>query len=132
MLEVGMKKTLTKEVKLEDTAAAFGNGGLAVLGTPQLLALMEEACKTCAEAELAEGQSTVGTAFAFKHMAPTPVGMTVRVEAEITEIDRRRLVFSVKAFDDEEQVIEGTHERFVVPSEAFVKKANEKAAKVAK
>jgi predicted thioesterase len=62
------------------------------------------------------------------HLAATPLGMTVRVETELTEIDRRRLVFSVHAFDDAGLIGEGTHERFIVNNEKFMLKANSKKA----
>ena len=90
---------------------------------------MENAALLSVRPYLEEGSDTVGTLLNVKHLAATPVGMTVRAEAELIEIDRRRLVFSVKAWDEVELVGEGTHERFIVDMEKFTNKCNSKIKK---
>ena len=50
--------------------------------------------------------------------------MKVWAEAEITEIDRRRIVFKVTAFDEAGQIGTGTHERFLIDTERFITKAS--------
>ena len=125
-LEIGIKGSSSCTVTLNDTAKALGSGGLDVLSTPKLIALMENAALLSVRPYLEEGSDTVGTLLNVKHLAATPVGMTVRAETELIEIDRRRLVFSVKAWDEVELVGEGTHERFIVNSEKFVSKCNSK------
>ena len=125
-LEKGIKGSSSCTVTLADTAKALGSGGLDVLSTPKLIALMENAALLAARPYLDEGMDTVGTRLDVAHLASTPVGMTVRAEAELIEIDRRRLVFSVKAWDDVELVGEGTHERFIVDMEKFTNKCNAK------
>ena len=76
---------------------------------------------------LDEGWATVGTRVEVSHLASSPLGMTVTAEAEIVEIDRRRLLFSVKATDEKGVTIgEGFHERFVINMEKFLEKANAK------
>ena len=77
---------------------------------------------------LAEGTSTVGIDLKVKHMAATPVGMSVRAVGELVEIDGKRLLFTVKAFDDKEQIGSGTHERFIIAAEKFLQKAEAKKA----
>ena len=128
-LEIGIKGSSSCTVTLNDTAKALGSGGLDVLSTPKLIALMENAALLSARPYLEEGSDTVGTLLNVKHLAATPVGMTVRAEAELIEIDRRRLVFSVKAWDEVELVGEGTHERFIVDMEKFTNKCNSKIKK---
>ena len=123
-LEPGLKFSVNYTVTDKDTAAAYGSGGLDVLATPKLVALMENAALNCVKPHLDEGMDTVGT-----HLAATPVGMNVHAEAELIEVDRRRLVFSVKAYDEVELVGEGTHERFVVSMDKFVAKCNSKLQK---
>lgn len=54
------------------------------------------------------------------------MGLTVRAVAELTEIDGKRLVFTVKAFDDKEQIGEGTHERYMINVQKFLQKAGSK------
>ncbi len=128
-LEIGIKGSSSCTVTLNDTAKALGSGGLDVLSTPKLIALMENAALLSVRPYLEEGSDTVGTLLNVKHLAATPVGMTVRAEAELIEIDRRRLVFSVKAWDEVELVGEGTHERFIVDMEKFTNKCNSKIKK---
>ena len=128
-LEIGIKGSSSCTVTLNDTAKALGSGGLDVLSTPKLIALMENAALLSVRPYLEEGSDTVGTLLNVKHLAATPVGMTVRAESELIEIDRHRLVFSVKAWDEVELVGEGTHERFIVDMEKFTNKCNSKIKK---
>ena len=83
---------------------------------------MEKTCLESVADKIGEGNTTVGIAVNIKHLKASPVGSTIRCEAEITEVDRRRLVFEVKCFEGETLVGEGIHERFVVDSEKFMSK----------
>ncbi len=126
MLAAGVKGSQQVEVVLENTAAAVGSGMLEVFSTPCMIALMEKtACESVAPF-LEEGCGTVGTELQVKHLAATPLGMTVRCESELLEVDGRRLVFSVKAYDDVELIGEGTHERFIIKNEKFMSKTASK------
>ena len=125
-LSPGIKGSSGCTVTLADTAKALGSGGLDVLSTPKLIALMENAALTAVRPYLEEGTETVGTRLEVSHLAATPVGMAVRAEAELIEIDRRRLVFSVKAWDEAELIGEGRHERFIVQTEKFLAKCSAK------
>lgn len=121
-MQIGQKNQLKTTVGENDTAKALGSGELLVLATPRMIALMEECSYKCISADLDAGASTVGTCLNVKHLSATPVGMEVTVEAEISEIDGRRVCFSVKAYDECGLIGEGTHERFVVYSEKFTEK----------
>ena len=110
-LEIGLKGEASAEVVPENTAAAAGSGALPVFATPCMIALMEQAAMTSVQPFLAEGQGTVGSRIEVSHLAATPVGMAVRAESELVEIDRRRLVFTVKACAGAELIGEGRHER---------------------
>ena len=57
-----------------------------------------------------------------RHLAATPLGQKVRATAELVEIDKRRLVFKVEAYDEQQKIGEGFHERFIVHLERFLKK----------
>jgi predicted thioesterase len=59
-------------------------------------------------------------------MGPTPMGKKVRAEAELFAIDRRRLSFKVKVYDDVEQVGEAEHERFVIDEDKYVERLKKK------
>ena len=129
MIEAGKKYTFETVVREEDTAKAFGSGELMVLATPRMIALMEEASYKCVSAYLDDGASTVGTYLDIKHLAATPVGMKVIVESEVTEVDGRRIVYCVKAYDEAGLIGEGKHERFVIFAEKFVAKTYSKLDK---
>lgn len=118
-----MKGTAETVVTLENTAAAFCSGTLEVFATPAMIALMEEACWKLVQPELEEGSGTVGSKVDICHLAPSPVGNVVRCEAELAEIDGRRLVFNVVCFDGGREVGKGTHERFIINNERFMAKA---------
>lgn len=129
MLEVGMKAEQKVTVTEDMTAAAMGSGALEVLATPCMIALMEGTAQSAIQAFLEDGQGSVGTRIDVKHLAATPVGMEVTCTAEVTEIDRRRIVFHVEAFDEVEKIGEGTHERFIISNDRFLEKCKGKLSK---
>lgn len=110
------------------TAAALGDFGVVVLGTPYMINLMEIACAKAVEAELEPGQTTVGTVVDVKHLAATPIDMRVTAAAELLEVDGRRLVFRVEASDEREKIGEGRHERFIVDLARFLERTAAKAS----
>ena len=87
---------------------------------------VKEAAWKCVAPELEPGMGTVGTLMNVQHTSATPLSMHVTAECELTEVDNRRLVFTVKAFDEVGPIGSGTHERFIVKDEKFVAKANAK------
>lgn len=128
-MEIGIKGKIAIKVTDENTAAALGSGTLRVFSTPAMIALMEKTAWESVAPYLAEGESTVGISLNVKHLAATPVGDTVACESELAEIDRRRLVFTLKVTDSTDVIGEGTHERFIVSNEKFIAKAEAKLAK---
>lgn len=126
MLETGIRGTKTVAVSEANTAKTMGSGTLDVFATPALIALMEETCWRSVADELDEGCGSVGTLLEVKHTAPTPVGMEVTCESELTQVDGRRLVFDVRVYDAGGMVGEGRHERFVIQNEKFQAKADAK------
>lgn len=125
-LKIGAEYTLEAEVLESMTARQMGSGQAEVLATPSLLALMEQAAWKSVAPMLEEGQSTVGTFAALKHLAATPSGMRVRVTARLMAVDRRKLSFFIEAFDAAEKIAEAEHERFVIDSAKFMAKAESK------
>ena len=123
---VGTELTLETTVKDYQTARAMRSGGVDVLATPYMIAFMEHTASECVREFLEPGYTTVGTLVNVKHLASTPVGMTVSCTAKLIECDGRRLVFEVEARDDVETIGTGIHERFIVNAERFVEKANAK------
>jgi fluoroacetyl-CoA thioesterase len=121
-LKTGLKGEATTTVVHENTAAFVGAGGVEVFGTPMMIALMENAAWRAVADSLEEGDVTVGTSVNVQHLAATPLGQQIRATAELIEIDGRRLVFKVEAYDEKRKIGEGQHERFIVNLERFLKR----------
>ena len=119
-LTPGMKSEATTTVVHENTAASVGAGGVEVFGTPMMIALMENASWQAVLPGLDEGYVTVGTVVDVRHLGATPLGKKVRAEAELIEVDGRRLVFKVEAYDERQKIGEGRHERHIVQLERFL------------
>ena len=91
-----------------------------VLATGYLVGMMELACVQGMLPFLDwPREQSLGTMVSFQHLAPTPPGMTLRIEGEVLEVDGQRVRFKVQAWDEQEQVCEGTHERCVIDTERF-------------
>lgn len=123
---IGLKGRAEALVSDQNTATAACSGALPVFGTPFLCALMEEAAWKSIAPCLEPGQSTVGTKLDISHDAATPVGMKVWAESEVTQVDGKRIVLNVTAYDEKGLIGKGTHERFIIQNERFVQKAQRK------
>ncbi len=126
MLEVGIKGRIEQTVVYELTADYIGSGMVKVFATPMMIAMMEKTCRLSVAPHLEPGDGTVGTHVNVSHCAATPEGMKVWCESELVEIDRRRLVFKVTAYDERGLIGEGSHERFIINNEKFQKKTDSK------
>jgi len=125
-LHVGLAGEARRTVDRSLLASSVGSGGLDVFSTPSLIALMENAARQAVESLLTNGQTTVGTRIDVRHLAATPLGAEVRARAQLMEIDGRKLVFQVEAFDAREKIGEGTHERAIVDPRRLLDRANAK------
>ena len=133
MLNPGIKGSASVAVTAANTAAAMGSGELNVFATPALAALVEKACWQSVAPELDPGKLfdrfyRADPKLELAHNAPTPVGMMVRCESELTAVDGRKLTFSAVMYDDAGEVGRATHERFIIQNEKFQKKADAKKA----
>lgn len=126
MITTGIKGRLEQTVTDQLTAAHIGSGLVKVFATPMMIALIEQTCYESVLPYLEEGQGTVGTLVNVTHSAATPVGMRVWCESQLVKVDRRRLVFEVKAYDECGLIGEGRHERFVIDSAKFQAKIDAK------
>lgn len=127
MLTVGIKGREEVLVSEANSAKSMGSGLLDVFATPAMIALMELTSWKSVAPHMDEGCGTVGTLLNVTHDAATPLGMNVWCESELVEIDGRRLVFEVTAYDEKGRIGGGRHERFIVNNEKFQTKANKKA-----
>ncbi|MFW5691134.1 MAG: thioesterase family protein [Chloroflexota bacterium] len=122
----GLKGQQQTTVTEDTTARHLGSGGIDVFATPAMIALMEGAAVDAIDKLLPDGQASVGIELNVKHLAATPLGKSVRAEAEVTEVDRRKITFTVRAYDEVELIGEGTHTRFVIDLERYTARLDEK------
>ena len=125
-IPTGLKGRADSVVTEQNTAQAACSGALPVFGTPFLCALMEKAAWTSLVPYLEEDQGTVGTKLDISHDSATPLGMKVWAESEVTQVDGKRPVLKVAAFDERGPIGQGTHERFIVTDERFLSKTARK------
>ncbi len=125
-ITVGLKGTVKETVNENNTAAKVGSGSLQVFATPMMIALMEKASCVALDGNLEEGNTTVGTMVNIEHVAATPLGMEITVNATVTAVEGRKISFLVEAFDEAGLIGKGTHDRFVVGAEKFMTKTNAK------
>ncbi len=121
-ITVGISGQASSLVEREDTAYEVGSGSLLVYATPCMVALMEgAACEAISEA-IPEDKTSVGISLSISHISATPVGLSVRAEAEVTEVDKNIITFKVTAYDESGIIGEGTHKRAVVSVQKFLDK----------
>lgn len=121
-VEVGMRTRWQRTVDGEMTADRWGNKGVSVLATPTLVGLLEMTCVRAIQDQLEPGWSTVGTHIDLRHLKATPVGDTLTLEAEVTEVDGRRVTFKIRAEDTGGVAGEGIHERVLIDLERFLQR----------
>ena len=126
MIQTGIKGHQETVVTEEMLASNVGSGLVKVYATAMMIALIEKAAVYSVEQYLEPGQGTVGTLVNVTHCSATPLGMKVHAETELVEVDRRRLVFKVAAYDERGLIGEGMHERFIIDNARFQAKTDSK------
>ena len=124
----GMTREDNFEVTLENSAIHLGSGSSRVLATPWMIAYMERVSHRLLTCCLPEGYSSVGIHVDVHHLAPTPVGATIRVRVEVLSLDENRVYFSIEAWDNVEKIGEGHHERVVIEEARFWRRVEKKLA----
>src|SRR5947209_7476371 len=126
-IPVGAKGRFELLVRPEHLANQFKDTALpAVLATPVMIMVMENAALNAIKPYLEPGESAVGTRVEIRHMAPTPIGLNIVGEAEVTRVDGRRVEFTIGAADDIEEIGVGTHERVIVDLARLAKRLEAK------
>ena len=128
-MEIGIKGHKEFIIDHLHTAKAMGSGELYIFATPALAAFIENVCMESVSKALEPGEETVGIHLDITHESATPIGMKVIVESELIQIDRRRLIFDVKAYDECGLISHGKHERFIIQNKSFLEKTNAKLKK---
>lgn len=114
-IPLGARGSFSLTVAPEHLASQFKDAALPpVLATPMMVLMMENAALNAIRDCLDPGESAVGTVVDIRHLAATPVGQRVTAEAEVTGVEGRRILFSVTARDETEEIGNGRHERMVV------------------
>jgi fluoroacetyl-CoA thioesterase len=126
MFKVGDTITATQLVDDRKAASHLGSGALQVYATPAMVAFIEHTCRQLVEPHLEEGQTSVGVAITVRHIAPSPVGAKVSVQATILEVDGRTVRFEAQVRDEIEIVGEGEHTRALIDEARFLKRVAQK------
>jgi len=128
LVHPGMTREDSFPITPENSAIHLGSGSSRVLATPWMIAFMERVSHRLLTCCLPEGYSSVGTHLDVRHLAPTPVGATIRVKAEVLSVDGNRIYFNIEAWDNLEKIGEGTHERVVIDEARFLRRVEKKIA----
>ena len=99
-----------------------------VYATPMLVRDIEITCRDLLGAHVEPGEDSVGTRIEIDHLAPTLLGMQVRISAKAVEIKGRAVVFEIEATDGKDTICRGRHARFVVDVEQTKKRLRQKQA----
>jgi fluoroacetyl-CoA thioesterase len=127
-IDPGLTGTHHAVVAESDTAVAQGSGDVPVLSTPRLVAWLEAAAVAAVAGSLPSAMTTVGTRIEVDHLAPSGRGASIDAEAVVTQVDERRITFTVRAVERridgaEVPVARGAHQRVVVDRDRFVARA---------
>jgi len=125
-IEPGLKGESRLTVDKAYTAIEVGSGNVPVLATPIMVALMENAAINSIKRQLPPEMTTVGGHIDCKHLSPTPIGMQVTALAELIEVNKRKLLFKIEAYDEKEMIGEGKHQRVIVDYDKFINSSHGK------
>lgn len=128
-ITIGAMREEQLEVTGEVAIKFLGMDGARVLSTPQMIGFMEKVSRDLLLEMLEPGMDSVGTIVNVKHLGAAPMGSKVTFRSKLVVLDGRRATFEVVAFDDEEKIGEGTHERFIITVANFAEKMKAKFAR---
>ena len=108
----------SRRITVDDTRViAFMGDDCRVYATPRIISDIEYACRNFLLGHLEAGEDSVGTRVNVEHVGPALLGAEVSIDVKITAVDGRRVTFEVLVRDGTDDVLRGTHERFVVAVE---------------
>jgi fluoroacetyl-CoA thioesterase len=125
-IETGMVREKHFQVGGAHLAQHIGSGSVRVLATPWMIAFMEGVSHSLLAETLPDGFSSVGVSVDVQHLAPTPLGSTIKVRTEIVDLQGSLVIFDVAAWDEQEQIGKGQHKRAVINLERFLNRVNAK------
>lgn len=115
-----LEKTFT--VEAGHTADHIGSGSVKVLSTPMMIAYMEITSLQLLDTYLPDGFSSVGSEVHIRHLAPSPLGSKIKVQASILNIEGRKVTLSVQAWHGDTEIGNGTHVRYLIDTKRFIEK----------
>ena len=128
MIAVGAQGEEKVLVSNENAISFLGLEDARVLATPAMILHMERTCRNLVLPMLEPGHDTVGTHVNVYHLAAAPIGSVVRFVSEVTGTADRRVNFRIEAWNDQEKIGEGTHERAIVNVARFATRIAQKKA----
>lgn len=126
-IEVGMQAQMNWTI---DASMCTQRGQFFIFSTPSMLSLVERASISILDPMLETGEASVGIGASIRHLAPTPLGMTVLATATVKAFDRRRITFDVEIRDDVDIVGQAEHDRFVIDLIQYEARLREKVAAI--
>jgi predicted thioesterase len=126
------KKERKTTVKQSQTTSFLWEGEN-VFSTPSMISEMEETCRLLLKEQFLDNNDefdSVGTLVDIRHLAATPVGAEITLNAEIINAGDSRILFKVSAKDKVELIGEGKHERFIINIPRFKESFNKKVEKL--
>jgi len=126
-IPVGARREERLLVTEEVCIGFLGLDAARVLSTPHLIGYLEMTARNLIKERLDPGWDSVGTHVDLRHLAATPVGMSVRLLAEVISATDRRVTCRIEAFDEREKIAEGTHERALIDVARFAARLAAKA-----
>ena len=121
----GLTAVIEQVVGDSDTSASVGTSDVAMLATPSIILFAEQATWAVLQGRLDEGTSAVEHRVEISHLAPTPVGAKVKVEAVLEAVEGRRLIFRISVTDERGLVAAGRFTRVIVSTQQFMERAGE-------
>lgn len=120
-IKPGLEFTCTEEVTIEKSASQVGSGLLDVYSTPAMIALMEKTSFLCIDQYLEETESSVGGAVNIRHLKPTAIGQRVVCVSRVKAVEKKKIEFDLEVAENGIVIGKGTHTRFVIDKESFMK-----------
>ena len=126
-LKPGDSIETTQLVDADKVASHLGSGSLQVYATPAMITFIEHTCRKLVEPHLPDGQTSVGVALSVRHLAPTPMGATVSIRAEVLKIEGQLVTFRAIVRDEIEEIGEAEHTRAIIDTERFLRRVASKS-----
>jgi predicted thioesterase len=121
-LEAGIKGEQSTIVDKNSTAKNVGSGSMDVFATPAMIALMEQTAHNSVANFLPKEMTSVGIEINVKHIKATALGKQVKCLSVLEKTERKRLYFTIEAFDEEGKIGEANHIRYIVETEKFLER----------